>query len=117
MDLTHLYLSWNGRISRQTFWLKGMLPILAYTIVMFFVCQYVSNEMEGDIGLWEFLFAMLLAVWPLLAVSAKRWHDRGKSAWWLLFGAIPFIGWAWVFVETGFLKGTPGSNRFGEKSY
>jgi uncharacterized membrane protein YhaH (DUF805 family) len=49
-----------------------------------------------------------------LCVYGKRWHDRDKSAWWILIGLIPFIGWIWVLVEVGFLKGTDGPNRFGE---
>jgi uncharacterized membrane protein YhaH (DUF805 family) len=73
-------------------------------------------------------------------VTIKRLHDRDKSAaWYLIFGVAPlglFIaaiysygaraleissilffvsiaGLIWAIVELGFLRGTPGANRFG----
>jgi hypothetical protein len=48
-----------------------------------------------------------------LAGQAKRWHDRDKSAWWVLVYFIPIIGWLWSFIVAGFLRGTSGYNRFG----
>ena len=46
-------------------------------------------------------------------MQVKRWHDRDKGAIWLLVNFIPYVGPLWVFVELGFLAGTPGGNRFG----
>jgi uncharacterized membrane protein YhaH (DUF805 family) len=50
---------------------------------------------------------------PMIVVSIKRWHDRNKSGWWVLFAFVPVIGSIWVLVETGFLRGTTGANNFG----
>ena len=88
--------------------------------------------------------ALFVAVnwWNYFAVTVKRLHDRDKSAWWiLLWGAI--IGGAttfgiislavfilavviwmiielavviWMIIELGFLEGTPGRNRYGERT-
>ena len=58
--------------------------------------------------------AALVFLWPALAVQAKRWHDRDKSAWWLLINLIPIVGIIWPIVENGFLEGTPGPNRYGD---
>jgi len=55
----------------------------------------------------------LVLLWPSLAVQAKRWHDRDKSAWWVLINFVPLIGTIWSLVENGFLSGTPEANRFG----
>jgi len=65
-----------------------------------------SAETFVDIG-------SLIFLWPTLAVQAKRWHDRDKSAWWLLINLIPVVGAFWTLIENGFLEGTPGPNRFG----
>jgi hypothetical protein len=46
-------------------------------------------------------------------VYIKRFHDRDKSGWWVLIWLIPIIGAIWLLIELGFLKGTPGPNRFG----
>ncbi len=55
----------------------------------------------------------LIALWPSLAVAAKRWHDRDKSGWWVLISFIPILGFVWTFIECGCMKGTEGDNRFG----
>jgi uncharacterized membrane protein YhaH (DUF805 family) len=65
------------------------------------------------------LFLLLLApplIWISVAVQVKRWHDRDKSGWWFLMNFVPIIGWLWVLIECGFLRGTPGPNRFGEET-
>lgn len=79
---------------------------------------------------------------PDLAITAKRWHDRGKSNWWLLLNIPVIIGrmtvpandpsqlaqsttlqmvsslaalvcGMWILVECGFLKGEDGDNSYG----
>nr|WP_075091068.1 DUF805 domain-containing protein [Haloferula sp. BvORR071] len=58
----------------------------------------------------------LLAIpmfWIVLALLAKRWHDRGKPAVWILIYLIPFVGAVWTLIECGCLRGTVGPNEFG----
>lgn len=59
------------------------------------------------------IVAMLVMIWPALAIQAKRWHDVDKSAWWILIGLVPVVGGLIALVFNGFIAGTPGSNRFG----
>ena len=56
---------------------------------------------------------MMPLAWISLAVGAKRYHDMDKSGWRQALGLIPLIGPIWVFIELGFVRGTPGPNRFG----
>ncbi len=53
-------------------------------------------------------------LWPALALSTKRWHDREKSGWWNLILLIPIIGGLWFLIDCGVLPGTDGTNNFGE---
>jgi len=53
-------------------------------------------------------------LWPSLALHAKRWHDQDKSGWWQLIAAIPLIGWLIVMAMCGLIKGTSGTNNYGE---
>ena len=39
------------------------------------------------------------ATWILLSLAVKRCHDRDRSAWFLLVGLIPVIGWLWPVIE------------------
>ena len=41
--------------------------------------------------------------WVSLALQAKRWYDRNRSAWWILINFISFGG-IWVFIETCFFS-------------
>ena len=85
------------------------------------------------------LILQVIFIWPTLCVQIKRLQDRGRSGWlaygqfalsvllavWtrlgadfmppLLHGLVVLDGLyaVWLFVETGFLPGTPGPNRYG----
>jgi len=107
MDLKTLLLSFEGRIGRKTYWMC-FLAFLGVAVVL-----GIATAFLGDIGMIIQLVLLLAMVWCGLAVQAKRWHDRDKSAWWILIGLIPVIGPIWALVENGFLRGTEGDNRFG----
>ncbi|HSI58419.1 MAG TPA: DUF805 domain-containing protein [Ideonella sp.] len=104
-----IFLSPHGRISRRSFWLYGVLALLALAVVgiaLLNIAGVRSDQAEN--------FVNLLLAWPFIAISAKRWHDRDKSAWWVLVNLIPAIGSLWALIDNGFLRGTAGPNRFGE---
>lgn len=107
-SLTDFLFSFEGRIGRQTFWLRYALPV--------FIAGVIITVIDGLIGLGGILAGVfqLAILWPSLAVYAKRWHDRDKSGWWTLIILVPVIGGIWMLVECGFLKGTDGANRFGD---
>ena len=106
--LVPLLFSFKGRISRQPYWLftLGMLAIMLFPAYFFF--GFGTDTADTYVDIMSFAF-----LWPVLAVQAKRWHDRDKSAWWILINLIPLIGFIWSLVENGFLQGTSGTNRFG----
>ena len=108
IDWKDLLLSFDGRINRAKFW----IGIAAMWVVLTFIV-IVAAAADSSI-LWTIFFLLsLLVIWPSLAISIKRWHDRGKSGWWILIGLVPFIGGLWALIETGFLPGTPGTNEYG----
>lgn len=107
MTFQELYLSLDGRISRRTFWIRGFLPLTLLSLGFWLVDGFI----EAD-GILELIGAILL-LWPSLAINVKRWHDRGKSGWWVLVGLIPIAGPIWALVETGFLPGDAGPNAYG----
>jgi|SRR6185312_4855399 uncharacterized membrane protein YhaH (DUF805 family) len=115
MDWKYLFLSMDGRINRQPFWLA---------IVVLIVISVIASVLDAVLGLPQMGtgpsargpisgIVSLIMIYPSIALSAKRWHDRDKSAWWILINIIPIIGWLWSLIETGFLRGTPGPNRYG----
>ena len=111
MDWKYLFLSMDGRIGRQTFWM-GVLAFIVIAVVAYVLDMILHTPSVGNSGAIS-LIVSLVMIYPSIALSAKRWHDRDKSAWWILIGLIPIIGAIWAFVEVGCLKGTTGPNRFG----
>ncbi len=109
MDYSQLFLSFNGRINRQPFWI-GILILIGISIVLQIVIYTILGPEAGAIasGILGLLF-----IYPALAVYAKRCHDRDKSAWWLLLLLVPLVGAIWLIVDLGILEGTRGDNRFG----
>lgn len=107
IDWQHLLFQFDGRINRAKFW-SGVGALVVGYIVIFALFAIDSSALRALLGI-----AYLGLIWPSLAISIKRWHDRDKSGWWVLIGIIPIIGGIWALVETGFLEGTSGPNQYG----
>jgi uncharacterized membrane protein YhaH (DUF805 family) len=75
--------------------------------------SFEPNSQGQKVGLAVYGVWTLLTLWPGLAATIKRWHDRGKSGWMLLVALIPIAGPIWALVETCMLRGTVGRNSFG----
>lgn len=108
IDWQHLLFQFDGRINRAKFWAGIGAIWVGYFVIGILFGAIDSSAVRGILGL-----AYLAFLWPSLAISIKRWHDRDKSGWWVLIAFIPFIGWLWALIETGFLEGTKGPNQYG----
>jgi uncharacterized membrane protein YhaH (DUF805 family) len=133
MDWVHLFTSYEGRISRQPFWI---------TLAVFIAIDIASMlTIEDD--RWSAVLDLVLT-YPQFAVCAKRGHDRNTPTWVVgLFFALAvaldlMILGGWVakdlsnptplvyafglpllvlglalIVDLGFRRGTVGPNRYG----
>jgi uncharacterized membrane protein YhaH (DUF805 family) len=112
-DFKQFYLSPEGRVNRQQWWLRLMLPWFVVMVVLTYIDLLTGNfSLDPPVGLLSGLFALLTLV-PSAIVHIKRFHDRDKSGWWVLIVLIPYLGAIWMIIELGFLPGTQGPNRFG----
>lgn len=108
IDWQWLLLQFDGRINRAKYWI-GVAAIVVIEIVVLVIALIINSG-----AIWVLAYLLLFAlIWPALAISIKRWHDRGKSGWWVLIGLIPLIGFWWVLIECGFLEGDDGPNEYG----
>jgi uncharacterized membrane protein YhaH (DUF805 family) len=107
------FFSAEGRISRKQWWV-GQLVLVSFLLLVLFLDSIVENiSGSGDVfGIVIFFIGALVFTWSGICLNAKRWHDRDKSGWWQLIGAIPLIG-IWTLIENGFLRGTDGPNSYG----
>jgi uncharacterized membrane protein YhaH (DUF805 family) len=115
----------RGRITRRTWWLHYVLPIMGLALLAFAAdlalgfsevtsttttATSVNVQTTGGV---LFPVVLLLGLVPSFSSNVTRLHDRGHSAWWLLFGLIPLFGGLFLLVQTGFLPGDPRPNRYG----
>jgi uncharacterized membrane protein YhaH (DUF805 family) len=111
MSILALMFSFSGRIGRAQYWLGYaiQLALLAFG----YICLLYGEEYHNILALAASLLIFLPSIWAGLSIMAKRYHDRDKSAWWILIGLIPIIGGIWQLIELGCLRGTEGSNDYG----
>lgn len=98
------YADFSGRARRKEFWMFTLFN---------FIIMVVLSIVDGIIGIPILggIYALGVLI-PGIAVGARRFHDIGKSGWWLLLGLIPFIG-VIVLIIFFVMDSNPGDNRFG----
>ena len=97
-----------------------MLLIAQIALIMGLIVAFAPRDggslpWSHPVTLLLTLLAMIAAVgwfWAGLALSVRRFHDQDKSGWYVLLGAIPYVGGLITLV---FMcrSGTAGPNRFG----
>ena len=104
--------SFEGRMSRSDYWLKGVIPLIFLVGIPQCVLILIATDGARTLA----IMIGLCSLWPTFALWIKRYHDRDRSGWYLLESLIPLVGQVWLIVQVGFLKGTVGHNRFGNDS-
>jgi uncharacterized membrane protein YhaH (DUF805 family) len=135
MDWAYLLNSFDGRISRKTFWI-GITVLVAAEILGHLVAQALQGDRLSAI-------VDLAFTYPEFAIATKRAHDRDLPIWILIvfFGggamldlltvlqltgsddqpsafslaiAVPFtVLLVALSIELGFRRGTIGPNQYG----
>ena len=135
MDWAYLLHSFEGRISRKTFWI-GMAVLVSAEILGHLVAQTLQGDRLSAI-------VDLAFTYPEFAIATKRAHDRDLPIWILIvfFGggamldlltvlqltgsddqpsalslviAVPFtVLLVALLIELGFRRGTIGPNQYG----
>ncbi|MFT5409111.1 MAG: uncharacterized membrane protein YhaH (DUF805 family) [Verrucomicrobiales bacterium] len=107
-SMKELLFSFTGRVPRRVFWGVSLISALVFSVI-----AGIAMAIDPTFGMIVVIAMYIPLIWISLAVSIKRWHDRGKSGWWIFIGLIPFVGGIWAFVECGCLRGTIGDNVYG----
>src|SRR5262249_26617858 len=130
--------SFEGRISRKSFWLSGLALIGVCALVMGGLAAVMGKGAVDEKGemfytlSMSYNIAVLPFYWPTFALYLKRIHDfgQGRGGLWpvlillvlmyvLAFAnydlAVQVLGGValGIFVIIGCIKGTPGPNQYG----
>jgi uncharacterized membrane protein YhaH (DUF805 family) len=99
VDCLKNYTGFAGRARRKEFWWFALISFIIAVVLMAILrpLPYI------------YLLAVLL---PSLAVTVRRLHDTGRTAWWLLWYLLPFIG-SIVLIVVAATDGNAGANNFG----
>ena len=105
------YVGFSGRARRKEYWyfqLFNFLIIITLSILDYIIFFYSDESLLGMLS-----GAYLLGVFlPGIAVTFRRLHDTGKSAWWWLINFVPLIG-TLIYLFFLILDSEPGDNEFG----
>lgn len=117
MNWKNLLFSFEGRVGRAPYWMLFIVMLVVFGGLTALSVMATLNAQDpssaSGMASLPMMIALLLFIWPALAIQAKRWHDVDKSAWWILIGLVPAVGGLIALVFNGFVAGTPGANRFG----
>ncbi len=102
IDLKFMFLTHEGRIGRQTWWIG---------VAILFVVSIILNMMVST-PFVSFMVSMALLI-AGLSLHIKRCHDRDKTGWWCILLFIPVVGFIWALIDLGILEGSKGENQYG----
>jgi uncharacterized membrane protein YhaH (DUF805 family) len=98
------YVGFSGRARRKEFWMYTLVNIVAMAVLLIL----------GLVVKTSILYALyaLATLLPGLAVTFRRLHDTGKSAWWLFIALVPLVGSILLLVFTA-TDSEAGENKYG----
>jgi uncharacterized membrane protein YhaH (DUF805 family) len=103
--------SFRGRARRKEYWMFTLFVVVIAIVLEFADTALGTYLGSPDLGLLTLSFFVLIAV-QAIAVSVRRLHDTGRTAWWLLIQFVPYLGTI-VWLVFAILPGQDGENRFG----
>jgi uncharacterized membrane protein YhaH (DUF805 family) len=141
MDFSNLFMSTEGRIGRQNYWI-GLVVLIVIGLIISQLIAFLFGYTSFFARLLNFIYVIVIA-YPAYALMAKRFQDRGKkgtlagiliglsilgallglfgltgdplapNTFGTILGVVTGVVAIWFLIELGFLKGTAGPNEYG----
>jgi uncharacterized membrane protein YhaH (DUF805 family) len=115
--LQQKYMTFSGRARRSEFWFFVLFNAIV-SVVASIIDSIIGTRYTSTVGSYTYSsggvvqsLAQLALLLPYLAVTTRRLHDTGRSAWWWLLWIIPPVG-AIAFLIFGLIDSGP-DNQYG----
>ncbi|HEX4383974.1 MAG TPA: DUF805 domain-containing protein [Myxococcales bacterium] len=99
------YAQFTGRARRKEYWMFTLISLLV-TFAL-----WLPGLVSSTFGFLYELYSIAALV-PSLAVTARRLHDTGRSAWWMCIALVPLVG-AIILLVFLCTDGAAGDNQYG----
>lgn len=109
------FANFSGRASLSEYWFTYISAPLIYILACLpMIPLALAFGQDGyNAGLVIYCFVAIPLLVPQLAVTVRRLHDSGKSAWWVLIVLVPY-GIGLIVLLFFLLKESDGDNRWGK---
>jgi uncharacterized membrane protein YhaH (DUF805 family) len=105
------FATFSGRSRRKEYWMFFLFTAVV-SIVLAVVDMGIGTYHEASgVGLLSALFTLAVLI-PWIAVTARRFHDIGKSGWLQLLFIIPLVGLI-LWIVWMARAGDQGPNSYG----
>jgi uncharacterized membrane protein YhaH (DUF805 family) len=105
------FLSPLGRANRSDWWIATIIGGIIAQVAL--VVALIARFQETGTNWVVFVLCIisaLVALWWMIAVTARRFRDRGESPWMTLLLLVPVLGEIWILIFCGLLP-NPGQGR------
>ncbi len=119
---------YNGRTSRKDYWmfmlLSYLIPFLIAQVIIHIIGIDIKKPFDPEFSVNSFsgVLLILFAIYVLtimianLGLSIRRFHDIGKSGYFIFLGLVPYLGGFAIFTMHAF-PGDVGDNLYGDDPY
>lgn len=112
------YARGRGRATRAEYWWFYLFTLIGWAVVapLVILAAFLQSESVMLIvntlwSLWLIVYILAMFI-PSITITVRRLHDTGKSAQYLWFLLLPFVGGMVIFILT-LLPSDVGSNVYG----
>jgi uncharacterized membrane protein YhaH (DUF805 family) len=114
-QLTWLFFSLSGRVSRAAYFLAGLLLAIAQALPLYRVMLVPEGSPQGQ--MWAVIFGVIFfaSLWCNVALAVKRLHDFGKPGILAVLLFIPVVSIV-AFLVLCLFPGNTGANRYGNRT-
>ncbi|NQX69851.1 hypothetical protein BC351_30155 [Paenibacillus ferrarius] len=99
------YVGFSGRARRKEYWMFMLFHLIVVVILA------ILEAITGLKSVLTIIYSLAILL-PSLALTFRRLHDTGRSAWWIFIGLIPFVG-SIILIVFNCQDSQPNENQYG----